>query len=319
MAEELYKQEKPRVLVMMATYNGQEFLSEQIESILRQEDVLVTLRICDDISSDDSFAICEEYANKYSNVIATQNQRRKGVGENFMQMVYEDIALDCDYFAFSDQDDVWLPNKLKAAVSALKNTHSSDEPTLYFSDMVNFSDKGEWRELAGFELCEQKPYTLLLRNWVDGCSMVFNKALLMLLRSKRPTSWPRYHDVWVHMVARFCGSVIGDYSHVHARRRLHGANTVGGHSRGFASTQDAVASFRNLFTPSQHPMVNMAKMFLAEYSQEMRDSDQKHIQAFVDNSESIKGRFRIALSKDYWLPSLRSRMLMGLAEVLNRH
>ena len=99
----------PTVLVMMATYNGASYLQEQVDSALGQKDVEVTLRICDDRSTDGTFALCERIAQNDPRVVPTQNEKNLGVGLNFMQMVYDDASLGYDYYAFCDQDDIWLP------------------------------------------------------------------------------------------------------------------------------------------------------------------------------------------------------------------
>lgn len=105
------KDGKPSVLVMMASYNGEKFITEQIDSILSQKGVDVTLRICDDGSNDSTPSICESYTSKYDNVLFEVNKVNKGLAKNFMDMVYDDNALGFNYYAFSDQDDVWLPEK----------------------------------------------------------------------------------------------------------------------------------------------------------------------------------------------------------------
>ena len=99
-----------KVAILMSTYNGEKYLDEQIGSILAQEGVDVTLYIRDDGSSDRTAEIIKYYCKRYHNVSFTQGENL-GVGNSFMQLVYD--AKDVyDYYAFADQDDIWLRDKL---------------------------------------------------------------------------------------------------------------------------------------------------------------------------------------------------------------
>ena len=107
---------KPTVTVLMSTYNGERFLKEQLDSILQQQDVDVRLCVRDDGSTDGTMDILLEYADAIELTIGNNF----GVGNSFMSMVYS-ANLESDYYAFSDQDDIWMPDKLISAVDELKN------------------------------------------------------------------------------------------------------------------------------------------------------------------------------------------------------
>ena len=115
-----------KVAILMSTYNGEKYLDEQIGSILAQEGVDVTLYIRDDGSSDRTAEIIKYYCKSYHNVSFTQGENL-GVGNSFMQLVYD--AKDVYYYyAFADQDDIWLPEKIKMAADKIKE---SKRPLLY--------------------------------------------------------------------------------------------------------------------------------------------------------------------------------------------
>ena len=113
--ENLHKSgpEKPeKIAVLMSTYNGEEFLRDQIESILNQEKVNVTLYVRDDGSSDRTVEILSSYEEQGKlKLICGKNC---GVGNSFMHLLYTSDQ-DFDFYAFSDQDDIWLPDKLYSA------------------------------------------------------------------------------------------------------------------------------------------------------------------------------------------------------------
>ena len=95
-----------QVAVLMSTYNGEKYIRDQIDSILSQIKVNVTLFIRDDGSTDSTVKIITQYTEKYSNIKFWVGENI-GVGNSFMQLLYS-LTDEFDYYAFSDQDDIWL-------------------------------------------------------------------------------------------------------------------------------------------------------------------------------------------------------------------
>lgn len=312
-------QDPPRALVLMATYNGERYVRSQIESILAQQGVLVTLHIRDDCSTDSTPTICQEYADTHDNVCFFENKTNMGVAKNFMELVYSPEAKGYDLYAFSDQDDVWFPNKLKTASLHLLNERSAAIPTLYFSDIMNewVDEQGNCvkseREISRFRDCENAPLTLLLTNWVNGCAMVFNARLWELLNQYRLQEYPRYHDSWVHMVARFCGRVIADYDTVLMERRITGANTVGQTQFVVKTPKQALHLLKLTFSEREHIMQCCAQLFVDGYERKIHPEFRQAIIAFAHYRSSIANRWRSVARNKYWLPSLQARIRMRVA------
>jgi rhamnosyltransferase len=100
---------QPNVAILMATYNGEKFLQQQIDSILDQQDINLTVFISDDNSSDGTLELIEANTNKHANQVHFLGQRTssKGAADNFYHLINEVNVDEFDYFAFSDQDDIW--------------------------------------------------------------------------------------------------------------------------------------------------------------------------------------------------------------------
>lgn len=214
------------IAVAMSTYNGELYIKEQINSILQQKNVKVDLFIRDDGSKDKTLEILKSYAKKWNNIHVIKGDNL-GVGNSFMELLYS-IGCEYDYYAFADQDDVWLPDKLSQGIVKIKD---SDIPLLYVSNQI-LVDKNLNRLRMRFEVPPGISYKqILCNNSVSGCTMVWNKELQELLIdiNRRPTAdllKNRIHDVWVVMVASVVGKIIYDKNSCILYRQ-HENNVVG--------------------------------------------------------------------------------------------
>ena len=103
----------PRVLVLLAAYNGVAWIAEQIDSILSQQFVEVVLRVSDDCSKDGTYDIVHGFAERHTNVfVSSREVPSGGAGAHFRSMFQALDLAGCDYVALSDQDDVWEPDHL---------------------------------------------------------------------------------------------------------------------------------------------------------------------------------------------------------------
>lgn len=311
-------EEKPSVLVMMATYNGEKYVAEQIESILAQSDVDVHLIISDDCSTDSTYYICQSFERRNSNVVVRRNESNKRVARNFMDMLYGADASAFDYFAFSDQDDYWLPNKLHAAISKMKK--AGDGPRLYYSDVTNVDEalRGGKREYFPFaRFCES--FELLLTvSWASGCTMVFNSLFAKELQKYRPASWPRLHDGWVHLVALSCGWEVPDLENSYLLRRLSGKNQVG--DRGFGSVRiDRLrASLSELIkTGFSHYSAVTANYLYDGYADSMGDKNKAILASYLKRLRTFRGRLSLAFDAAYRGPYKIENRLYSLKMLVN--
>lgn len=213
---------KPTVVVLLSTYNGEKFLREQIDSILCQKDVNVQLLVRDDGSKDLTIDILNDYQQAGKLVFYTGENKRTAL--SFMDLIYN--SPDSDYYAFCDQDDFWLPDKLSIGVERIK-AETEDVPILYYGiprivdETLNplYVDPPVRETMTTFNSC-------LVNSKATGCTMVFNRKLCELLKSSHP-DYVLMHDAWAHKVClAMDGKVIFDPD-VHILYRQHGGNVVG--------------------------------------------------------------------------------------------
>ena len=118
---------KKDITVLMSTYNGEKYLHEQIDSILRQQGVKVNLLVRDDGSTDNTLAILDKYQEE--GLLTFYTGENLGPQRSFLHLLQQ--APQSDYYAFADQDDIWLEDKLSTGIKQLQN--DKEKPALYFS------------------------------------------------------------------------------------------------------------------------------------------------------------------------------------------
>ena len=214
------------VAVLMSTYNGERFLREQIDSILNQKDVEVRLFIRDDGSSDRTVSIIKEYLERYDNIGFIQGEN-VGVGNSFMALVREAGTI-FDYYAFADQDDIWMPEKISKAIGAIEK---KEGPWCYCSNQLLVDADGNVIRQRHEKPIDVSYMQILCNNLVTGCTMVWNRELQMILIRdndvpSRELLVKRIHDVWVAMVAAVTGHIYYD-SVSYIMYRQHENNVVG--------------------------------------------------------------------------------------------
>lgn len=313
---------KPKVLVMLAAYNGSEYLRDQIDSILAQQDVDVSLVITDDRSTDDTATLCQEYADHYGNVQFCENEVNQGSTRTFFSMIEQADSDAYDYFALSDQDDFWFSNKLIAAIDALRR--DSDCAWLYYSDVMNCTPdltsviKGG-AEYYSFALDAHNLKTLLCANWASGNTMVFDAVLLRLLQKSLPKSCPRIHDTWIHLVALSCGTTYADLDNSYIARRISGRNQVGVRGFGALSSQRIKGSIRAALSPSEKIWINTARELYARYSQDMTVENRTIVKQFIETESSLGARLKAIVDLEYRLPKLLDTATMKMRFLLNKN
>lgn len=219
---------KPTVAVLMSTYNGEKYIKEQLDSIFSQTGTNVKLYVRDDGSTDSTIEILKKYKQNYPITILWDNEN-VGPGESFLRLVYKFAhEREIDYFAFADQDDIWLPDKLDAAIKNIESC-DCDEPVLYSSNQYLYIDGVN----KGLRHKEQQSVALIphmTKNTIAGCTFVFNKKLAQLIADAERPDYRvvkyRLHDAWIMLVAIVCGHVIYD-GDAYILYRIHDGNTVG--------------------------------------------------------------------------------------------
>lgn len=215
---------KKRILVMMSTYNGEKHLREQIDSILNQKtDYEVYLHIRDDGSKDGTCEIIEEYIDSHPDQVILARGENVGYNASFFSLI--NTAEGYDYYALSDQDDVWLPDKLQIACDTIDGV-KEDIPILYASTSYLVQD-----DLVPYGITRKKEremtmYNTIIQNICPGHTQVMNVKLIELLRGDIDTSRIYVYDSWIQNVANLYGKILFD-NESHTYYRQYEGNQMG--------------------------------------------------------------------------------------------
>lgn len=214
------------VLVLMSTYNGEKFLNEQLESLYNQRGVDLHILVRDDGSKDSTLSILDKFKSTRGQMTIIKGQN-VGAAKSFFEVAHyaKENLPQYDYYSFCDQDDVWLPDKLSGAVSALEKYDESNK--LYFcrskfvDTNLNFIKESD--DIKPFDYT-----TCVYRNPALGCTMVFDKKLFILfcLANRKLNEIVCLHDAWLFKCAVFTDSIIIADRNIYINYRQHGNNVT---------------------------------------------------------------------------------------------
>lgn len=244
----------PAIEVLLATWQGARFLSEQLDSVLGQATLPFTILVGDDGSTDETPAILAEYDRAYPGRFRFLPQAAKRLGPlaNFTRLI--DVAR-ADYIFFCDQDDIWLPGKMAATLEViweLEKKHGKAMPCLVHTDLTVINERGRVLGASFFEYAGIQPrlhslMSLLTVNVATGCTSVINRALRDRAVPVSPAAL--MHDHWMAQVAAAVG-VIGYLDHSTILYRQHNRNSLGAQRASVASLfynlRETLVGWRNL-------------------------------------------------------------------------
>ena len=213
-----------RIAILMCTKNGAAFLGDQLKSIADQTHENWVLIVSDDGSTDATKEILESFAGIQAQEIVLMNGPGKGVCANFLSLA-TDRRIDADYFAFSDQDDIWHQDKLRRALAWLGGV-SNDTPALYCGRTELMSIDGQSYSLSPLFTRPPAFRNALVQNLAGGNTMVFNRAAKRIVEAAG-TSEVVLHDWWLYMLVSAAGGVVYYDPQPSIKYRQHSNNLIG--------------------------------------------------------------------------------------------
>jgi glycosyltransferase involved in cell wall biosynthesis len=213
-----------QVAILMCTKNGAAFIDEQLKSITDQTHQNWTLIVSDDGSTDATVEKLQQFAEAHPRRVMTRHGPDKGVCANFLSLA-NDSKIDADYFAFSDQDDVWHRDKLRRALGWLAAVPAG-VPAMYCGRTELMTFDGQPRGLS--PLLSRPPtfQNALVQSLAGGNTMVFNRAAKKMLE-EAATIDVVLHDWWVYQLVSAAGGMIYYDPMPMLNYRQHPDNVIG--------------------------------------------------------------------------------------------
>jgi rhamnosyltransferase len=223
-----------RVLVLMATYNGHQWIEEQIESILSQNSVDIYILIRDDGSEDGTVEFLKSrYDDKVNIEIRCPEIFKRSAGSNFRALFTECDLTNFDYVALSDQDDIWQPDKISNAISALKAKGAGG----YSSAVEAFWPDGKKKLIKQSQ--RESKNDFLYEGCGQGCTCVirvdvFKRIVDFCKSNPKLVESLHYHDWLIYLLTRIYGYIWVFDKNSYIKYRQHNSNEIGAR-RGLSS------------------------------------------------------------------------------------
>lgn len=183
----------PTITVLLATFNGQRWLDEQLQSIFGQRAVSVSVVVSDDASTDGTLECLADWSIRERILLLPGQSTRFGSAHrNFLRLIRDAPLGDAEYVALADQDDVWLPGKLARAVHCLRTLPAD----AYSSDVTAFWPDGRRRLISKSQ--SQRNHDYLFGSPGPGCTFVMPRAAFDTMRSWVTAEYSRMQNIWVH-------------------------------------------------------------------------------------------------------------------------
>ncbi len=292
----------------MSTYNGEKYLDQQIQSLVNQEDVEIEILVRDDGSNDKTIIKLEEWSKKI-NLIYYMGENKK-TAKSFMDLVMS-CDLSFDYYAFSDQDDVWESKKLIKAIEKIQKYEK--EPALYISTTKVVDQNLKFickRQISSFNNLENA----LLKNEAVGCTEVLNQKMMLKLKKYNPR-FLKMHDSWTCRVCYAIGGYVYIDNNSYILYRQHENNVIG-------FKKFWLDKFKEQFNTAFYEKIRLREKFAEElligYKDDIDEHNKVILETFKNYPYSYKSKLKLLTSKNIQTPYMFTNIKIKLAILINK-
>ena len=264
------------ITIIMAVYNGQEYIREQLESLKDQTYTEWRLVIRDDRSSDKTAEIVKKFSDEVEQVVIFKvNEKPSGSAKNNFALLIND-AKESDYVMFCDQDDIWKKDKIEITFNKMKQAeerYGRDFPLLVHGDVEVIDENGNINADSMFEMshinADSKLPQILIQNHVTGCTMMCNKKLIAGISEYASSEYIIMHDYLAALYASVFGKIEVIKKPLLSYRQ-HSGNSVGAkNNNNPVYLLKRLANGRKSYKEAMETSRNQVKFFVEIYREEL--------------------------------------------------
>lgn len=301
----------PTVSVIMSTFNATENIYKQIDSIFNQVNVDVQLIIRDDCSNNNTISLIKEYQRKHKNfkIILLEGKKNLGYSWSFLEALR--VSPSADYYAFSDQDDVWKNNKLNSLIKVL-NADSYTGPKLGYSKMqrsdVQLRKLNEQVNVMTPDKLTKK--LVLTQTYNYGAATIINDALRKLVIRTKPYDSKVPHDLWVGILGYWFGRVYFVNQDLYYWIRYTSSVTGEG-------TKKSGIKYRIQETKEKQSYPNVSKELLDHYSDKLTKADKKFLKKLINYKYNFKDKMFLMFDSSFRRKTVKGTLMLKAGIMCN--
>ena len=299
------------VNILLSAYNGEKFIAEQIESLLAQDYPAVTIHIRDDGSTDRTVEIVRQYTDRPN--VKLYEGENVGYRKSFAWLLAN--CRDADYYAYCDQDDYWMPDKISRAVRALER-FDENTPAIYIGDF--YWGDAECRPLRANRNAFKKHSLIKYITTGDmntfGFTEVFNECAAAGIRDREPLELC-VHDQIVYLYCRCAGRVIWDEKPTACYRR-YGDNASPQELMGGNRLSHFAWRIRTFLLSSGRDRVyDRFREFYEAYNDIISEEDREKFSLYLNDGNRLKKAMYRGCYRDKKTEDLMIRVLFLMGKV----
>jgi len=309
-----FQEDTPNICILMSTYNGERFLAEQLQSIENQTHKNWRLVISDDGSNDNTLVIAKQFQEKWtSDLVEIRLGPEKGFCQNFLSMAY-DSSIRADLYAFCDQDDVWMVDKLSRSAAYFEANNDSLLPRVYCGRTEIVDENLKSLGLSPEFSLPRSFRNAIVQSIAGGNTMVFNQATKELLEQcgiQQVVS----HDWWLYQIVKGAGGVVFYDPKPSILYRQHTNSLVGANSSIMARMERVLFAFNGRFRDWN----NINYLALFEVHHLLTKDNQDILNTFGQfRGAKLKDRIRLLEVCGLYRQTWQGTLSLWLATIINK-
>lgn len=283
-----------RVQILLSTYNGEKYLSEQLNSLLQQSYSNIHILIRDDGSKDKTISILKNYQIKFPQKIQIILDKNVGVIKSFFKLI-EISKNDYDFYFFCDQDDFWEKDKIEKAIEKIEE-EKEEKCIGYCSNLKLVDENLIFIKFAYSRILKPNILNSFLENIVTGCTYACNKNLFLKIKEKVKTIDTQkipMHDHYFYFLTCLYGKLIYDQKS-YILYRQHSTNVIGMKGKSFFKRMKKV-----LFNKKKSIRLLFLQEILLKFSLELKEEERKYLQEILNSYNYFFKRLYIVFKLDF--------------------